>query len=86
MEADPGGRERLHRLVDALPASELGAVERCLELFSECGDSFVQALLRAPEATDPLSDEDHEALEEGRRALEAGDCVSDRELRAELGI
>ena len=46
----------------------------------------MQALLRAPEATDPLSDEDHEAVEEGRRALEAGDCVSDQELRAELGI
>ena len=54
MEADPGERERLHRLVDALPAGELGAVERCLELFSECGVSFVQALLRAPEATDHI--------------------------------
>ena len=84
MEASP--RERLHRLVDALPASELRAVERCLELFSVCGDSFVQTLLSAPEAAEPLSDEDHEALEEGRRALEAGDCVSDQELRTELGI
>lgn len=86
MEADAGARDRLHRLVDALPASELQAVERCLELFSECGDAFVHALLKAPEAADPLSDEDHEALEEGRRAPETGDCVSDRELRAELGI
>ncbi len=84
MEANP--RERLHRLVDALPAGELRAAERCLELFSECGDSFVQALLSAPEAAEPSSDEDREALEEGRRALDAGDCVSDRELRAELGI
>ena len=84
METSP--RERLHRLVDALPAGELRAVERCLELFSECGDSFVQALLSAPEAAEPLTEEDHEALEEGRRALEEGDCVSDRELRAELGI
>ena len=74
-------------MVDALPAGELRAVERCLELFSECGDAFVQALIRAPEAAEPLSgEEDHEALEEGRRALEADDCVSDRELRAELGI
>ena len=73
-------------MVDALPAGELRAVERCLELFFECGDAFVQALMRAPEAAEPLSDEDHEALDEGRRALEADDCVSDRELRSELGI
>ena len=86
MEADSRERARLHRLIDTLPAGELRAVERCLELFSECGDSFVQALVSAPEAAAPLSDEDHEALQEGRRALEAGDCVSDRELRAELGI
>ena len=86
MKADLGERERLHRLVDALPAGKLRAAERCLELFSECGDAFVQALMRAPEAAEPLSDEDHEALDEGRRALEADDCVSDRELRSELGI
>ena len=84
MVANP--RERLHRLVDALPAGELRAVERCLELFSQCGDSFVLALLNTPEATEPLSHEDQEALEEGRHALEAGDCVSDQELRTELGI
>ncbi|MCY4220394.1 MAG: hypothetical protein OXD35_01920 [Thiotrichales bacterium] len=86
MEADPVERERLHRLIDTLPEGELRMVERCLELLSECGDSFVRALVNAPEAAAPLSDEDHEALEEGRRALDAGDCVSDRELRAELGI
>lgn len=86
MQADLGERERLHRLVDALPAGELRAVERCLELFSECGDAFVQALVRAPEVAEPLNGEDREALQEGRRALEAGDCVSDRELRAKLGI
>ena len=41
--------------------------------------------MNAPEVSEPLSDEDREALDEGRRALEAGDLVSDRELRAELG-
>ncbi|MCY4286319.1 MAG: hypothetical protein OXC65_13400 [Thiotrichales bacterium] len=86
MEGDSGERERLHRLIDTLPAGELRMFERCFELISECGDPFVHALVNAPEAAAPSSDEDHEALEEGRRALEAGDCVSDRELRAELGI
>ena len=73
-------------MVDALPTGELRGVERCLVLFSECRDAFVQALLRAPEAVEPFSYEDHEALEEGSRALEADDCVSDRELRSEFGI
>ena len=79
-------RERLHRLIDTLPAREFKAAERYIEYLCECGDPFIQAVMHAPEMADPLSDEDHEALDEGRRALEAGDLVSDQELRAELGI
>lgn len=79
-------KERLHRMVDALAADEVQTAESCLELLSECGDPFVRALLNAPEVDEPLSDEDHKALDEGRRALEAGDVVSDEKLRAELGI
>ena len=79
-------KERLHRLVDALPAGELPAAERYLEFLSWHGHPFVRALLNAPEATETLSEEDREALREGRDALEAGDVISDRELRAELGI
>ena len=84
MEAKP--RERLHQLIDTLPAGELKAAERYIEYLCEHGDPFVQTLMNAPEMSEPLSDEDREALDEGRRALEAGDLVSDRELRAELGI
>ncbi len=79
-------KERLHRLVDALPAGELAAAERYLEFLAGLGHPFVQTLLNAPEAAGPLSEGDRESLAEGRRALEAGDVVSDRELRAELGI
>ena len=78
--------ERLHRLVDALPAAELQAAERYLEFLAGHGHPFVRALLNAPEADEPLSDEDRAALAEARSALEAGDVVSDGELRAELGI
>ena len=78
--------ERLHRLVDALPATELRAAERYLEFLAGRGHPFVQTLLNAPEADEPLSDEDRTALAEARSALEAGDMVSDSELRAELGI
>ncbi len=79
MEAEPG--ERLHQLVDALPASELPVAERYLEFLSGSGHPFVRALSLAPEADEPLSGGGRYALEEGRRALDAGDTVSDRELR-----
>lgn len=84
MEVKP--RERLHRLIDTLPARELEAAERYIEHLCDHGDPFIQALMSVPEMAEPLSDGDREALDEGRRALEAGDMVSDQELRAELGI
>ncbi len=80
MEAEP--RERLHQLVDALPTGELPVAERYLEFLSGVGHPFVRALFTAPEADEPLSHGDRDALEEGRRALDAGDTVSDRELRS----
>lgn len=79
-------RERLYRLVDQIPEEEVHAAERYLEYLAEHGDPFIRALMRAPESDEPLSEEDHEALNEGRRALVEGDVVTDEELRAELGI
>ena len=83
---ETGLKERLHRLVEALPAGELPAAERYLEFLSGHAHPFIRALMDAPGDPEPLSDADREALDEGRRALEAGDTVTDRELRAELGI
>ncbi len=79
-------KERLHRLVDALPAGELLAAERYLQFLSANRDPLVQALMDAPEDPEPLSDADRQALEEGRHALEAGDTVSDDEFCTELKI
>lgn len=83
---DTTPRERLHRLIDTLPTTELQAAQRYIEYLCEHGDPFVLALTKAPETTEPLSNEDREALDEGRQALDAGDLVSDQELRAELGL
>ena len=83
---ETGSKERLHRLIDALPPGELLAAERYLEFLSGHGHPFVRALVRAPETETRLNEEDREALDEGRRALDAGDVVSDRALRDELGI
>ncbi len=79
-------KERLHRLIDRIPEREVHAAERYLEYLTEHGDPFMRALLNAPESDEPLSEDDQEALEEGRAALAAGDVVTDEELRAELGI
>ena len=79
-------KERLYRLVDQIPEGEVHAAERFLEYLAAAQDPVMHALLNAPEDDEPLSDEDREALEEGRRALAEGDVVSDEELAAELGI
>ena len=60
--------ERLHRLVDTLPAGELSVAGRCPEFPDASGRPFVRALFAAPEADEPLSGGDRDALEEGRRA------------------
>ena len=79
-------RERLHRLVDILPAGELPVAGRYLEFLAGFGHPLVRVLFTAPEADEPLSAGDRKALDEGRRALDAGDTVSDRELRDLSGL
>ena len=79
-------KTRLHRLVDKLPEAEVHAAERYLEYLTEQADPLVTALSIAVEMEEPLTDDDRAALEEGRLALDAGDTVSDDELRTQLGI
>lgn len=79
-------KTRLHRLVDKLPEAEVHAAERYLEYLTEQADPLVTALSSAVEMEEPLTDDDRAALEEGRLALDAGDTVSDDELRTQLGM
>jgi len=79
-------KERLHRLIDQIPEGEVHAAQRFLEYLTTMDDPVLRALMNAPEDDEPLSDEDREALEEGRRALAEGDVVTDEELSAELGL
>ena len=79
-------KTRLHWLVDKLPDAEVHAAERYLEYLTEQADPLVTALSNAVEVDEPLTDDDRAALEEGRLALDAGDTVSDDELRTQLGI
>ena len=78
-------KERLYRLVDRIPDGEVHTAERFLAYLANVNDPLMRALGDAPEVDEPLSDEDREALEEGRRALESGAVVTDDELHAELG-
>lgn len=85
MEAN--AKERLYRLVDRIPEGEVRTAERFLEfLASKDDDPLVRALMNAPAMDEPLSEEDRQALEEGRRALEAGEVVSHEELRKAIGL
>jgi hypothetical protein len=86
MEAKRKPRHELHQLIDALPEEETHAARRYLEYLARHGDPFLRAIHNAPEIDESLSEEDRQALDEGRRALGEGDVVSDKELRAELGI
>jgi predicted transcriptional regulator len=79
-------KERLHQLVDRVPDGEVHTAERFLEYLASSDDPVMRALMNAPEMDEPLSDADREALEEGRRALEAGDVVSHEELRKAIGL
>lgn len=84
MEAS--AKERLHRLVDRVPEGEFHTAERFLEYLANSDDPVLRALMSAPEDDEPLTEADREALEEGRRALEAGDVVSHEELRKAIGL
>ena len=79
-------RERLYRLVDQIPDGEVHAAERYLEYLARRSDPLLRALMDAPGSDELLNEDDLAALEEGRRALDEHDVVTDEELRAELGI
>jgi hypothetical protein len=79
-------KERLRRLVDHLPKSEVPAAERYLEYLSVARpDPFLQALMHAPLADEPETEEERAAVAEARAALERGEAISDQELRRDLG-
>jgi len=77
-------RDEVHELVDQLPDGELNAARRFVDYLRHHGDPFLKKLMEAP--SEPATDEERAAIEEGRRAVAAGDVVSDEELREKLGV
>lgn len=80
-------KNRLHELVERLPEPEEHAALRFLEYLAERGaDPVLRALAAAPDEDEPLTDEDREALRQGREDAAAGRVVSHEEaVRRLLG-
>ncbi len=80
-------RERLHRLVDALPDEEVRTAERYLQYLADIGsDPLLRTIAEAPYDEEPESEEERTAVQEAREAYARGDVVTTEELRRELGI
>ena len=81
-------KERIHRLVDDLPESELETVKRVLEGLSALSlpDPVAEALANAPVDDESVTDEEAQAIEEGERDIDAGQVVNVDQVRARLGL
>lgn len=78
--------ERLHRLVDVLPAAEAAAAARYLEYLASGADPVALACALAPDDDEPVTDADRAALAEGWADYAAGRGVSAEDVKRELGL
>lgn len=80
-------KERLHRLVDALPSSEIRAAERFLEYLHHIGSASLYHRLMAAAADDePETPAEADAVCQGLSDIQAGRTVSHEELKRELDL
>lgn len=74
-------KERLHRLVDALPKSEEEAAARILEALAATSDPVLRAHLLAPEDDEPAAAAD---VDGGLSEARSEESVSHEESRRSL--
>ena len=67
-------REQLHAMIDALPAEQFDAARHALYL------------LTIPEDDEPLTEEDLEAIREGREAYLRGETIPHEEAMRRIGL
>lgn len=80
-------KERLHRLIDGLPASELRTAERFLEYLQHVGSaSLYRQLMAASTDDEPESPEEAAAIREGLADIRSGRSVSHEDLKRELDM
>ena len=78
-------KERIHRLIDDLPAGELPVAQRFLEYLRDAGaDPFLRALSAAPPDDEPFTDADRDAVSEARAAISRGEIVAHRRVPRRL--
>lgn len=80
--------EELHRLVDAIPVSQISLAKRLLEAVLEQAaqdDPFLRALANAPIDDEPETPGEAEAVAEARAQVSRGETISDVDLWRELG-
>jgi hypothetical protein len=80
-------KEKLHKLIDALPEKELSAAERFLRYLNDIGsDPVLKALSQAAEEDELILPEEETMVQEARASYRQGDVLSDQELDQELGL
>lgn len=78
-------KERLHRLIDALPQSEWHAAERFLEfLHGIAADPLMRLLDEAPEDDEEPTPDEEAAAREGWEAYLRGEHITAEEAKREL--
>ena len=77
-------KEDLHTLIDQLPDAEVHAAQRFLEYLCKLGDPVARAFRNAPEADEPLSDEEAKAADEAWEQYQRGEGRPWDDVRKEL--
>lgn len=79
-------RDRLHRLVDDLPETEIDRAERLLRVLKDTAEPPLYTLENAPEDQEPEAPEEAAAVAEAWREHRDGKSLSTEELKRELGL
>lgn len=80
-------KNNLHDLIDKLPDTEAESARRFLEfLIAQADKVYIQALREMPMDDEPLTDEDLNAIKEGREDIKAGRIQTLSEVMQELGL
>ena len=79
-------KDRLRRLVEELPDSELDAARRYLEYLRDTADALLRELREAPVDDEPETQQESEAESEAEDDIKAGRVFSQEELEREFGL
>lgn len=78
-------KNNLHDLIDKLPDTEAESARRFLEfLIAQADKVYIQALREMPMDDEPLTDEDLNAIREGREDIKAGRVQTISEVMQKL--